>query len=104
MASGGGLISNNSPSTVGVAVSKGLYPWRILGNAVGTLREVGEFGLIARLFTGTSERVETARRAIAGLDVPVTVIGRLVEGDGVRLLDEHGRDVQPPRTGWDHFQ
>ena len=37
----------------------------------------------------------------AGL--PVQVIGRVVAGQGVTLLDPHGQPVQLPRSGYQHF-
>ena len=33
----------------------------------------------------------------------VTRIGRIVEGRGVRVLDVDGREVVPPRRGYEHF-
>ncbi|MDX1297783.1 MAG: thiamine-phosphate kinase, partial [Pseudomonas sp.] len=37
----------------------------------------------------------------AGL--PVQVIGRVVAGQGVTLLDPFGQPVQLPRSGYQHF-
>jgi thiamine-monophosphate kinase len=34
---------------------------------------------------------------------PVRVIGRVVAGQGVTLLDSQGQPVQPPRSGYQHF-
>jgi thiamine-monophosphate kinase len=34
---------------------------------------------------------------------PVRVIGRVVAGQGVTLLDSQGLPVQPPRSGYQHF-
>lgn len=34
---------------------------------------------------------------------PVHVIGRVVPGSGVQLLDEHGRDITPAVRGYQHF-
>ncbi len=31
-------------------------------------------------------------------------IGQVVEGEGVRLLDETGRDITPQEGGWDHLR
>jgi len=33
---------------------------------------------------------------------PVTVIGEVVSGSGVRVL-RHGSEITPPRGGYDHF-
>lgn len=38
-----------------------------------------------------------------GLGVTWTRIGRVVEGEGVRVIDRHGHDVVLPRAGWEHF-
>jgi len=40
--------------------------------------------------------------ALGGLGLQV--IGRVVEGEGVRLLDEAGRDITPTIRGWDHLR
>jgi thiamine-monophosphate kinase len=38
-----------------------------------------------------------------GLDLPLTRIGRLVEGAGVRVRDAEGVEVAVSRPGWTHF-
>jgi thiamine-monophosphate kinase len=35
---------------------------------------------------------------------PVFVIGQVVEGQGVALIDEHGQDVTPLTRGYQHFR
>ncbi len=40
----------------------------------------------------------------AALGEPLTIIGRVTEGHGVRLLDEHGRKVDLASAGWDHLK
>jgi thiamine-monophosphate kinase len=49
----------------------------------------------------------SARNALAGLGVslalPLTRIGRVVDGAGVLALDAEGRPWQPPRAGYTHF-
>jgi thiamine-monophosphate kinase len=35
---------------------------------------------------------------------PVSVVGRVVEGQGVALVDEQGQDVTPLTRGYQHFQ
>ena len=37
------------------------------------------------------------------MDLPITEIGRIEEGAGVRLVDAHGRDIPMATTGWRHF-
>ena len=34
---------------------------------------------------------------------PVHVIGRVVEGQGVGVLDAHGQDITPATRGYQHF-
>ena len=53
------------------------------------------------LFTG---RMETIRRASKGIDVPVTVIGEILEAAaGVTVLDSNGDAIDLDAGGWDHF-
>ena len=42
-------------------------------------------------------------RTAAGVGVPVTRIGRFVEGAGVRFLDEAGHGITFRQQGWSHF-
>ena len=54
------------------------------------------------LFTAASGVVD---RLKATLDVPVSVVGEIVDGPpNVRVVDRVGNDVPLPRTGWDHFR
>ena len=54
------------------------------------------------LFTATADVIEGLRPA---LDVPITVIGEVVGGDGsVEVLDDDGNPVAVQRGGWDHFK
>ncbi|GBD41426.1 Thiamine-monophosphate kinase [bacterium HR39] len=39
----------------------------------------------------------------ARLDLPITRIGPVVEGEGVVVEDAEGRPVELARTGWRHF-
>jgi thiamine-monophosphate kinase len=42
--------------------------------------------------------------ALAGeLDLPLTRIGRLVEGQGVRVTDAAGEPLDLGHAGWQHF-
>jgi thiamine-monophosphate kinase len=42
------------------------------------------------------------RKRMAGL--PVTVIGEIVAGSGLQLIDGEGREIQYERKGWDAFR
>lgn len=53
------------------------------------------------LVTGSADAIA---RASAGLDVPLSVIGRMVGGGaGVRILDANGDEVHLVSAGWDHL-
>ena len=53
------------------------------------------------LFTASPHVME---RAVAALDVPVSVIGEVLEGPPqVRVLDQEGLVMAVERGGWDHF-
>jgi len=41
---------------------------------------------------------------VLSLTPPPTVIGRVIEGEGVRVLDERGHDVTPQERGWNHLR
>lgn len=47
--------------------------------------------------------IALAQTLLADLGLPLTVVGRLVPGSGVRLLDARGRERTAPPPGWDHF-
>ena len=54
------------------------------------------------LFTAPSRLMDEVKRA---LDVPVSVIGDIIEGQAeVTVLDESGRPIPVGRGGWDHFR
>jgi thiamine-monophosphate kinase len=53
------------------------------------------------LFTAGAAAKEEIERAALAAGTPVTWIGRTLEGDGVRLLDESGGPR--PLQGWDHL-
>jgi thiamine-monophosphate kinase len=48
-------------------------------------------------------RLAAAQAAAAAVAVPLTVIGEVVSGDGVRCHDSAGRDVTPAVRGYRHF-
>ena len=53
------------------------------------------------LFTGPEKTVRGVSEAV---DVPVTIIGEVVEASrGVTVVDEDGREIEADRGGWDHF-
>ncbi|HMM67701.1 MAG TPA: thiamine-phosphate kinase [Dokdonella sp.] len=54
-------------------------------------------------FTVAEGDVEAMHAALAGGEVRVTRIGRVVAGSGVRVLDADGRPISLPRGGWEHF-
>jgi thiamine-monophosphate kinase len=55
------------------------------------------------LFTAPSEAVDAVRALGSQLAVPVTRIGRIEAGDGVRLVDAGGREVTVEASGYRHF-
>ncbi len=52
------------------------------------------------LFTASTEVIN---RVTAAASCPVTVIGKVVTGQGVTLIDIKGKPVKPKKTGWQHF-
>jgi thiamine-monophosphate kinase len=49
------------------------------------------------------ERIETARARLAELGLPITEVGRIRAGQGIRCRHEDGREYQPISKGYDHF-
>jgi thiamine monophosphate kinase len=43
------------------------------------------------------------RTALSACAVAGTRIGRIIEGQGVRLRDDKGEDWRPAHAGFDHF-
>ena len=54
-------------------------------------------------FTAAPDRRAAVTEAARNAGVPVTRIGRIVEGAEVQALDADDRPWQPPRTGYTHF-
>ena len=54
-------------------------------------------------FTVPADLASEAGATLARLGCGATRIGRVVEGAGVRVLDEHGQVYEPARAGWNHF-
>jgi thiamine-monophosphate kinase len=55
------------------------------------------------LFTAPAEAAEKIRALSAGLGLPITAIGRVEPGEGVRLLDAAGRAITVEAAGYRHF-
>ncbi|MGX5730528.1 thiamine-phosphate kinase [Pseudoxanthomonas beigongshangi] len=54
-------------------------------------------------FTASPDHREALAMLAAELGVPLTRIGRIIDGDAVRALDETGRAWHPERAGYTHF-
>lgn len=54
-------------------------------------------------FTVPPSRVADVQADLARLGCGATRIGRMVEGKGVRVINEHGETLPLERKGWDHF-
>jgi thiamine-monophosphate kinase len=54
-------------------------------------------------FAAAPGRAESIARLAERLDLPLTRIGVLSDGEGVWLVDESGRDVPLATAGWTHF-
>ncbi len=54
-------------------------------------------------FTAPPDVLEDVQRVAAAVGTPVTWIGRIVEGEGVRVFDADGERWAPPRGGYEHF-
>lgn len=55
------------------------------------------------VFSAPAEAAERVEKAGLVAGVPVTRIGRLVAGEGVRVLAPDGSVIPLERTGWSHF-
>lgn len=54
-------------------------------------------------FTLPPENEPAMMQSLANAGCRVTRIGRIVEGSGVRLLDDAGDEIRLRSAGWDHF-
>jgi thiamine-monophosphate kinase len=52
------------------------------------------------LFTAPAEVIERVKKAAS---CPITVIGEIVAGDGVSVVDRQGKPISVGRAGWEHF-
>jgi thiamine-monophosphate kinase len=55
------------------------------------------------LFTAPAEAAEAIAALSAGLGLPITAIGRIEAGDGVRFLDLAGQAIPVAAAGYRHF-
>jgi thiamine-monophosphate kinase len=55
------------------------------------------------LFAAPVDATEAIVEVSSRLDVPVTPIGKMEPGSGVRLVDAHGRVIPTEETGYRHF-
>ncbi len=54
-------------------------------------------------FAAAPERAEAIAALGARLELPITQIGALSEGEGLRLIGENGEDLPIVSAGWTHF-
>ena len=54
-------------------------------------------------FTAPAEREGDIVQALAAIGCAATCIGRVVDGEGVRLLGDDGVEIVPEHRGWEHF-
>jgi len=52
------------------------------------------------LFTARAEVIDKVKQAAS---CPITVIGEIVAGDGVSVVDRQGKPLSVVRAGWEHF-
>jgi len=52
------------------------------------------------LFAASAEVMERVKKAAS---CPITVIGEIVAGDGVTVVDRQGKPLNVVRAGWEHF-
>jgi thiamine-monophosphate kinase len=55
------------------------------------------------LFAAPAEAGAAIGRLSAELGLPITEIGAIESGDGVRLVDPSGNPIPVANTGWRHF-
>jgi thiamine-monophosphate kinase len=55
-------------------------------------------------FTVPPQRVASVQADLARLGCGATRIGRIVEGQGVKVRDADGQWLEPAQQGWDHFR
>jgi len=55
------------------------------------------------LFTAAAESTESVNRLAATLKLPISPIGLIERGGGVRLIDENGEEIAVGNAGYRHF-
>ncbi len=56
------------------------------------------------LLTAACRDVSALQQALSDSPIPLTQIGQVTDGSGVRLLDDEGDEVTVTTGGWDHFR
>ena len=56
------------------------------------------------VFTAPADRRVAVAEAVLVAATPVTLIGRIESGSGLRFVDAAGRDVPAPTSSFDHFR
>lgn len=56
------------------------------------------------LFTLSPDDLEEVKGKLQTLGESITVIGRVTDFDGLKVLDESGQNVELNQDGWDHFK
>jgi thiamine-monophosphate kinase len=55
------------------------------------------------LFTAAPEQTAAIQKLSRSLDLPITEVGAIEQGAGVRLLGADGREITLASGGWEHF-
>lgn len=74
--------------------ARGIPGWRDCALAGGDDYEL--------LFTAPVSQTRAIADLSATLDLPLTCIGQIIEGQGVQVIDAEGRALALTRTGWRH--
>jgi thiamine-monophosphate kinase len=77
---------------------------RLAGTSIEAIVEAATAGDDYEIaFTAPASKREAVFSAAKKAHTPVTQIGRVVEGEGVKLLDGRGNVIPVPRAGYVHF-
>jgi thiamine-monophosphate kinase len=96
-------------SKVGAAVSLGAVPFSAAARTVLAEKWVAPEALVTGgddyelLFAAPQEASAAIERLSTELGLPITAIGAVEPGEGVRLLDPEGRTVPVAAPGYRHF-
>jgi len=55
------------------------------------------------LFTAAAQSTESINRLSVSLALPISAIGTILDGQGIRLVDENGLEIPVPQAGYRHF-